>query len=112
MPEINENQSMPGPRDTTTPALSRQETQPRPKSTQISQTDRKSGRSKRLVRYPDFSSVALLVQPMAAALLAWLILEEALGPMQTLGGGGVLLGIALTRRASLANEAARREAGD
>ena len=53
MPEINENQSMPGPRDTITPALSRQETQPRPKGTQISQTDRKSGRSKRLVRYPD-----------------------------------------------------------
>ena len=52
-----------------------------------------------------FSSVALLVQPVAAAILAWLILEEALGPMQTLGGAVVLLGIALARRASLANEA-------
>ena len=52
-----------------------------------------------------FSSVALLVQPMAAALLAWLILDEALGPMQTLGGAVVLLGITLARRASLANEA-------
>ena len=52
-----------------------------------------------------FSSVALLVQPMAAALLAWLILDEALGTLQAFGGAVVIVGIALARRASLASEA-------
>lgn len=51
-----------------------------------------------------FSSVALLVQPMAAALLAWIILDEALGTLQALGGAVVILGIVLARRAPLASE--------
>lgn len=47
-----------------------------------------------------FSSVSLLVQPVAAAILAWLILDEALTGWQGLGGLVVLAGIALARRAS------------
>lgn len=48
-----------------------------------------------------FSSVALLVQPVAAAVFAWLILSEALSPLQALGGVLALAGIFVARRASL-----------
>ena len=47
-----------------------------------------------------FSSVALLLQPTLAAVLAWLILGESLGWLQGLGGALVLLGIATARRGS------------
>jgi len=47
-----------------------------------------------------FSSVALLLQPTLAAVLAWLILGERLGRLQALGGALVLLGIATARRGS------------
>ena len=47
-----------------------------------------------------FSSVGLLLQPVAAALLAWAILGEALGWWQALGGAVVLIGIVLARRGS------------
>src|SRR5215207_1697275 len=47
-----------------------------------------------------FSSVSLLLQPVAAAMLAWVILGEALGTWQGLGGVIVLLGIVLARRGS------------
>jgi len=47
-----------------------------------------------------FSSVGLLVQPVAAALLAWLILGEALGSNQALGGAIALVGIYIARKAS------------
>jgi drug/metabolite transporter (DMT)-like permease len=47
-----------------------------------------------------FSSVALLVQPVAAALLAWLLFSEAIGGWQTLGGVLVLFGILVARRGS------------
>ncbi|MCA8906339.1 MAG: DMT family transporter [Rhodospirillaceae bacterium] len=47
-----------------------------------------------------FSSVSLLVQPVAAAVFAWVLLTEPLGPLQILGGIVVLCGIALARRAS------------
>ena len=47
-----------------------------------------------------FSSVALLVQPVAAALLAWLLLSEAVGTWQALGGMLVLFGILVARRGS------------
>jgi drug/metabolite transporter (DMT)-like permease len=48
-----------------------------------------------------FSSVGLLLQPIAAAALAWAILGEALGWWQVLGGAIVLTGIVLARRGSL-----------
>ena len=55
-----------------------------------------------LARLPvAFSSVALLVQPVAAAVFAWLILSEALNPWQALGGVLALMGIFVARRASL-----------
>lgn len=47
-----------------------------------------------------FSSVSLLLQPAVAALLAWLILGEALGPSQGLGAAMILAGIYLARRGS------------
>lgn len=47
-----------------------------------------------------FSSVSLLVQPAAAAVLAWVLLGEPLGPMQAVGAAIVLTGIMLARRGS------------
>jgi drug/metabolite transporter (DMT)-like permease len=47
-----------------------------------------------------FSSVGLLLQPVAAGALAWAILGEALGWRQALGGAVVLTGIVLARRGS------------
>jgi drug/metabolite transporter (DMT)-like permease len=45
-----------------------------------------------------FSSVSLLVQPVAAAILAWLLLAEPFGALQALGGAIVLAGILICRR--------------
>jgi drug/metabolite transporter (DMT)-like permease len=50
-----------------------------------------------------FSSVGLLVQPVTAAILAWLILSETLGMFQALGGILVLIGILIARRGSQAD---------
>lgn len=47
-----------------------------------------------------FSSVTLLVQPIVAALLAWLFLGEVLGPVALLGAFVVLAGIVLARLGS------------
>lgn len=47
-----------------------------------------------------FSSVSLLLQPVAAALLAWAALGEAVTWWQALGGVGVLAGIVLARAGS------------
>jgi len=47
-----------------------------------------------------FSSVSLLLQPVAVALLAWAVLGEALTGWQALGGLLVLAGIYLARRGS------------
>ncbi|BAI74437.1 hypothetical protein AZL_a09060 (plasmid) [Azospirillum sp. B510] len=47
-----------------------------------------------------FSSIGLLIQPVAAAGLAWMLFGEALGPLQWLGGGLALAGITLARRGS------------
>jgi drug/metabolite transporter (DMT)-like permease len=47
-----------------------------------------------------FSSVSLLFQPVMAALFAWLLLSEALVPLQIAGGIVVLFGIYLARRGS------------
>ena len=48
-----------------------------------------------------FSSVSLLFQPVMAAIFGWVLLGEALTPLQMLGGAVVLAGIYLARRASL-----------
>jgi drug/metabolite transporter (DMT)-like permease len=45
-----------------------------------------------------FSSVSLLFQPVMAALFAWLLLGEALVPLQMMGAAVVLAGIYLARR--------------
>lgn len=47
---------------------------------------------------PAFSSLTLLLQPVVAAILAWALLNEAIGPMQALGGAVVLAGIMTARR--------------
>ena len=47
-----------------------------------------------------FGSVSLLVQPVVAAGLAWLLFAEALGPLELAGAALVLAGIALARRGS------------
>jgi drug/metabolite transporter (DMT)-like permease len=46
-----------------------------------------------------FASVALLAQPTGTALLGWILLGEALSPLQALGGATVLAGIALASQA-------------
>jgi drug/metabolite transporter (DMT)-like permease len=46
------------------------------------------------------SSVSLLIQPVMAALFAWLLFQEAIGPAQWIGGALVLGGIYLARRGS------------
>jgi drug/metabolite transporter (DMT)-like permease len=46
------------------------------------------------------SSVSLLIQPVVAALAAWAIFGEAVGPMQFIGGAIVLAGIFLARKGS------------
>ena len=47
-----------------------------------------------------FSSVSLLLQPVLAAIYAWALLGEAVGPVQLLGGLVVLAGIYLAKRGS------------
>lgn len=49
---------------------------------------------------PGFSSVGLLLEPAAAALLAWIILAEAVSPWQAAGGAVILWGILLARLGS------------
>jgi drug/metabolite transporter (DMT)-like permease len=48
-----------------------------------------------------FSSLVVLVQPVAAAFFGWLWLGEGLQPLQIIGGVVVLVGILLARRAQL-----------
>lgn len=50
-----------------------------------------------------FSSLVVLVQPVAAAFFGWLWLGEGLAPLQIAGGAVVLGGILLARRAQLKN---------
>lgn len=45
-----------------------------------------------------FSSLTLLLQPVVAAILAWILLAEPVGPMQAVGGIIVLFGILIARR--------------
>lgn len=46
------------------------------------------------------SSVSLLIQPLTAAVAAWLIFQEALGTVQILGAALLLWGIYLSKRGS------------
>lgn len=46
------------------------------------------------------SSVSLLIQPVVAALVAWQLFGEAVGPAQFIGGAVVLTGIYLAKRGS------------
>jgi drug/metabolite transporter (DMT)-like permease len=48
-----------------------------------------------------FSSVSLLVQPVAAAIFAWVLLAEPFGALQALGGAVVLAGIVICRMATI-----------
>jgi len=52
-----------------------------------------------------FSSVSLLVQPVAAAILAWVLLSEPFGALQALGGAVVLAGIVICRLAMVGGRA-------
>ena len=45
-----------------------------------------------------FSSLTLLLQPVVAAILAWILLAEPVGLMQAVGGVIVLFGILIARR--------------
>jgi drug/metabolite transporter (DMT)-like permease len=47
-----------------------------------------------------FSALAILIEPLTAAVLGWLWLGEALGVLQGIGGVVVVAGIAIARRAS------------
>ncbi|MET0748791.1 MAG: DMT family transporter [Rhizobium sp.] len=47
---------------------------------------------------PAFSSLTLLLQPVVAAILAWILLSETIGPLQAIGGAIVLAGILIARR--------------
>ncbi|HYD81174.1 MAG TPA: DMT family transporter [Paucimonas sp.] len=46
------------------------------------------------------SSVSLLIQPLTAAIAAWLLFAERIGPLQMAGGLLLLLGIYLAKRGS------------
>lgn len=46
------------------------------------------------------SSISLLIQPLTAAIAAWLLFQEAIGPMQMAGGALLLWGIYLSKRGS------------
>jgi drug/metabolite transporter (DMT)-like permease len=48
-----------------------------------------------------FSALAILIEPLTAAILGWVWLGEALGPLQAIGAAIVLAGIIVARRGSL-----------
>jgi drug/metabolite transporter (DMT)-like permease len=47
---------------------------------------------------PAFSSLTLLLQPVVAAALAWLLLSEPIGLLQAIGGTIIIFGILIARR--------------
>jgi drug/metabolite transporter (DMT)-like permease len=49
---------------------------------------------------PATASVVVLIQPVVAAILGWLLFAEALGPLQALGGALALTGVVLAQAAS------------
>ena len=61
-----------------------------------------------------FSSIGLLLQPVMAALFAWVLLGETLGAIEIAGGVVVLIGIRIAHQAELArgNAANERREGE
>lgn len=55
-----------------------------------------------------FASVSLLVAPVSAAVLAWILLAEPLGPLQVAGMALVLVGVQLAWRAQGAEDSPQR----
>jgi drug/metabolite transporter (DMT)-like permease len=49
---------------------------------------------------PAASSTTLLLQPLVAAIGAWILLGETLGPIQIAGAALVIVGVGLCRRLS------------
>lgn len=47
---------------------------------------------------PAFSAVSMILQPLVATIVAWMLFQETLGPLQAIGGVVVLTGIWLARR--------------
>ncbi len=47
-----------------------------------------------------FSSLVILIEPLTAAVLGWLLLSEAVAGLQWLGGAAILAGIVVSRRVS------------
>jgi len=58
-----------------------------------------------------FSSVGLLLQPVMAALFAWVLLGETLGAVAIAGGLAVLVGIRIAHQAEIARRDARKVTG-
>lgn len=56
---------------------------------------------------PAFGAVSLLIQPVAAAVFAWILFQEALGSVQAAGIAVVLVGVLIARRGSLRDESSR-----
>lgn len=52
---------------------------------------------------PHFASLSLLLQPVLAALFAWILLKEPVGMLQGLGGIVILAGIIMAKRGSAAS---------
>ncbi len=59
-----------------------------------------------------FSAVSLLLQPVVAALIAWALFGEALGPLQLAGGAMVLAGIYLANLSARNEQARHSETGE
>jgi len=61
---------------------------------------------------PTFSSVGLLLQPVMAAVFAWILLGEALGAYEIAGGVVVLAGILIAHQSEVARRGSRGVTGD
>ncbi len=57
-----------------------------------------------------FSSLVVLLEPLAAAVLGWLVLAEALGMQQAIGGVIILAGVLLARERGRARRPVRHHA--
>lgn len=57
------------------------------------------------------TSVTVLLQPVVAALLGWMLFAETMTPAQLLGGAGVMAGVVLAQWASAKKAASDREGG-